>query len=144
MSKKKKMRMSNEAFCEMGCVRIKCRLHPEKYPRLSQNKAGPTTTITDSHICWPLVYLHRCSFGRHWNPVRRWGNNWQNSDFAEAIIEKISLLSTWMAVWLSGPRYISFSNPKLPSVGKLMDLNRCSYAYTQIYAVFISWVLSWW
>ncbi len=38
---KKKMRMSKEEFYETGKVRLKRRLHPEKYPRLSQ-KAGPT------------------------------------------------------------------------------------------------------
>ncbi len=33
---KKKMRMSKEESYETGKVRIKRRLHPEKYPRLSQ------------------------------------------------------------------------------------------------------------
>ncbi len=37
----KKKRIPNEGFCEMGRVRFKCRLHPEKYPRPSQ-KARPT------------------------------------------------------------------------------------------------------
>ncbi len=37
----KKMRMSKEEFYELVRVRIKCRLHPEKYPPPSQ-KARPT------------------------------------------------------------------------------------------------------
>ncbi len=40
-SKKKKMRVSKEEFYETGKVRIKRRVNPEKYPRLSQ-KARPT------------------------------------------------------------------------------------------------------
>ncbi len=35
-SKQKKIGMSKEEFYETGRVRIKCRLYPEKYPRLSQ------------------------------------------------------------------------------------------------------------
>ncbi len=41
-SKTSKMRMSKEKFYEMGRLRIKCRLYPEKYPRSGQKVRSTT------------------------------------------------------------------------------------------------------